>query len=88
MTEAEEVVYKRRISKFIEEGCDPIDAEDLACTLMIRDREGFDDRRICFECKNYKDKLCQVIKDKFGKPTQQLRFTLQRCPRFNLKGAS
>jgi hypothetical protein len=87
MTKAEDIVYKRRIAKFIEDDCDPIEAEDLACTLMIRDREGFDDRRICFECKNYKDKLCTVYLDEKGKPTQQLRFTLQRCPRFNLKGS-
>jgi hypothetical protein len=86
MTEAEEKTFVRRQETFIKEGLDVVDAEDLAFSMMIRDREGLDDRRLCFECKHYKDKYCEAIRDSKGKPTEALRFMLQRCPQFKLKG--
>jgi hypothetical protein len=86
MTEAEEKTFVRRQETFIKEGLDVVDAEDLAFSMMIRDREGLDDRRLCFECSHYKDSLCHAIKDKKGNPTEALRFMLQRCPQFKLKG--
>ena len=85
--EREELIVQRRAKKFIEDGCPNEEAYDLAWTLALRDREqGMDDRRICFECKHYANKRCKAILDKFGKPTQQLRFILQRCDYFQLKG--
>jgi hypothetical protein len=86
MTEAEEKTFVRRQETFIKEGLDVVEAEDLAFSMMIRDREGLDDRRLCFECKHYQNKHCEAIRDSKGKPTQQLRFMLQRCPQFQLKG--
>jgi hypothetical protein len=91
MTEAqerEELIVQRRAQKFIEEGCESeYEAYELAWLLALRDREqGCDDRRICFECKHYENKKCNAILDKFDRPTQQLRFILQRCPKFKLKG--
>ena len=89
MTEAEEreeLIVQRRAKAFIDDGCPTEEAYDLAGLLKLRDREGLDDRRICFECKHYANKKCNAILDKFGKPTQQLRFILQRCPKFKLKG--
>lgn len=84
--EREELIVQRRAKKFIDDGCPTEEAYDLAGLLKLRDREGLDDRRICFECKHYENKKCNAILDKFGKPTQQLRFILQRCDYFQLKG--
>lgn len=86
--EREELIVQRRAKRFIEDGCpSEYEAYELAWTLAYRDREqGCDDRRICFECKHYENKRCKAILDKFGKPTQQLRFILQRCDYFQLKG--
>ncbi len=85
--EREELIVQRRAKKFIDDGCPHGEAYDLAWLLVLRDREqGLDDRRICFECKHYANKRCNAILDKFGKPTQQLRFILQRCDYFQLKG--
>jgi hypothetical protein len=86
--EREELIVQRRAKKFIEDGCESeYEAYELAWLLALRDREqGADDRRICFECKHYANKKCSAILDKFGKPTQQLRFILQRCDYFQLKG--
>jgi hypothetical protein len=89
MTEAEEMeelVWKRRSTKFIQDGCIPDEAYELAGLMMLRDRDPQDDRRVCFECTGYKNKYCEYIKDKVGRPTQQLRFILQRCDYFDLRG--
>lgn len=89
MTEAEEreeLIVQRRAKAFINDGCPTEEAYDLAGLLKLRDREGLDDRRICFECKNYENKKCKAILDKKGYPSQQLRFILQRCDYFEMKG--
>jgi hypothetical protein len=90
MTEAEqkeESVWKRRYQKLVAEGCPADEAHDLAAQMtLIRDKDIGDDRRICLECAHYKDKLCHKILQN-EKPTQQLRFILQRCDYFQLKGA-
>jgi hypothetical protein len=85
--EREELIVQRRAQAFILDGCPNEDAYELAWALALRDREqGMDDRRVCFECKHYANKRCSVILDRKGYPTQQLRFILQRCPQFSLKG--
>jgi len=90
LTEAqqmEELTWKRRRDKFVSEGLPMEEAGELAGHMMLRDREGgLDDRRVCFECRHLAVKYCTVIKDRFGRPSQQLRFILQRCPSFELKG--
>lgn len=89
MTEAEqkeENTWKRRYLKLVEEGLDPDEAHDLAAQLMMRDRDPQDDRRICLECVFYTNKHCTKILHRW-KPTQQLRFILQRCDHIALKGA-
>lgn len=78
--------FHRRRETFIEEGLTKDEAYDLADQMFIRDLEGWDDRRVCFECEHYKDKKCTKILDKHGRPTSQLRFMLQRCNKFKLKG--
>ncbi len=91
MTEAEEreeLIAQRRAKALIDDGCPKDDAYELAGLLMLRDREeGLDDRRICFECKHYRARKCEAIRDKYDKPTTQTRFILMRCDFFKLKGA-
>lgn len=74
--------FASRLKIFIREGLDEQEAEDLAEAMLIRDFEGVDDRRICFECKNYLPAKvsCAVYRKR------PLRFTLQRCEKFNLRG--
>jgi hypothetical protein len=79
--------HARRRKVFMEEGLSEGEAWDLAEQMFIRDQDG-DDRRLCFECNKYIDKKCIAYRDKFDKPTQQLRFILQRCAKFKLKGTT
>jgi hypothetical protein len=78
--------HYKRMQTFVNEGLSEDDAFDLAEAMWTRDEDEFDDRRLCFECKNYENKKCKAILDKLGRPTQQLRFILQRCDYFVLKG--
>ena len=78
--------FNSRKQKFIEEGLCEDQAYDLASAMFDRDRDPHDDRRVCFECENYVGKLCMKTLDKLGKPQMPLRFILQRCPDFQLKG--
>lgn len=90
MTEAEEMeelTWKRRRDKFVFEGCPPDEAHTLAANMMLRDRDNDPQcLRVCFECTHLAVKYCSVIKDRFGRPSIQQRFVLQRCPSFKLKG--
>jgi len=79
-------VHARRRKVFVEEGLCAEQAWDLAEKMLERDKDIGDDRRVCFECKHHVAKHCMAYKDKSGKPTMQLRFILQRCPKFMLKG--
>jgi hypothetical protein len=85
MTELEDKVFMRRYGVFTTEGLDHDEAAELAFEMTQRDRDEFDDRRVCFECAHYVKKYCQRILVN-GKPTQRLRFILQRCEYFKLKG--
>jgi hypothetical protein len=81
---------ERRTNHFVEAGCPEDDAVELAYSMMVRDRENtehvLDDRRVCFECKGLNGRNCLFVKDKLGKSVPPLRFILQRCPEFQLKG--
>ena len=91
MTEAEEMeelAHRRRKERFIREGLEVEQAHELAGRMMMRDRDPFDDRRVCFECVHLAGKLCTKITDRFHRPTMQLRFILQRCDHFHIKGQS
>lgn len=89
--EIDERRFASRRTTFLAEGlCEP-EADELAHRLMARDIENRtapvkDDRRVCFECANYRNRLCVAILDARGKPTMPLRFMLMRCPQFKLKG--
>lgn len=76
----------RRMETFIKEGLCEKQAYELAESMWQRDEDPHDDRRVCFECQNYVAKVCMKMKDKLGKPQMPLRFVLQRCDYFELKG--
>jgi len=80
--------HGRRRKTFEEEGLSENDAWDLADKLFDRDADPQDDRRLCFECKKYdtQTKTCPKIVDRKGVPQRPLRFILQRCDWFDLKG--
>jgi hypothetical protein len=95
MSESEEMDYLvmgRRKAAFIVSGCHPDEATELAYSMMVRDRENrgserlLDNRRVCFECTGLSGHDCLYVTDKKGKPIPPLRFILQRCPQFKLKG--
>ena len=78
--------FDRRYETFIKEGLCADGAYDLASAMHDRDRDPQDDRRVCFECSNYVAKVCLKMRDRMGKPMMPLRFVLQRCENFQLKG--
>lgn len=79
--------HARRRKVFMEEGLCEDQAWELADKMWDRDNDPQDDRRVCFECRNYVARHCIKIRDKFNRPSMQLRFILQRCDHFELKGA-
>lgn len=80
-TDDERARYQRRLDTFVREGLEASEAARFARLMLLRDRDGFDTRRSCFECRHLRDNArC--------KPGYlPLRFVLQRCPGFELKGA-
>lgn len=73
---------------FVDQGLPEGDSFDLAEAMWERDLDPQDNRRVCFECKHLNMKACSAINDRSGRPSQPLRFILQRCPSFTLKGKS
>jgi len=81
--------HDKRRKRFLSEGLSRDESYDLAEALWDRDLfPELDDRRVCFECDYYIESkaLCGGITDRNGRPTQQMRFSLQRCSKFKLKG--
>ena len=57
------------------------DAEKLAEQMLYRDRpDSGDNRRVCFECQHLRGKKCNA------QSIPPLRFILQRCDVFALRG--
>ena len=79
LTELEKQKAESRLAKLKKEGMDLEDAKRLVEELRQRDR-GAHDLRICLECSRYARGKCSQTKQ------QPLRFTLQRCPNFALRG--
>jgi hypothetical protein len=91
MTEAEEMeelAHRRRKERFIREGLDVEMAHELAGRLMQRDRDlpYGDDRRVCFECIYLSGKNCTNDKLPYKQRNPPLRFVLQRCDYFDMRG--
>jgi len=85
-----ESLWRKRKDVFVREGLEEGKARDLAAQMMLRDFEdGLDNRRVCFECRNYKDNECSaymVGRGRLKTKMTPLRFILQRCDRFYLRG--
>lgn len=81
-TDTEIARFLRREAAFIREGLDADGAERLAQQMLYRDRpESGDDRRVCFECRHLRENArCRP-------GYLPLRFVMQRCEGFELKGA-
>jgi hypothetical protein len=86
--EIEKAVFRfdRRYKTFLGEGLCDDQAYKLAEQMYNRDLDPQDDRRVCFECSNYIARVCTKMRDKQGKPQMPLRFILQRCEWFDMKG--
>ena len=78
--------HARRRKAFMAEGLCEDQAFDLAEKMFNRDKDEDDHRRVCFECTRYVARHCTAYRDKFNKPTMQLRFVLQNCDRFDMRG--
>jgi hypothetical protein len=80
--------HARRRETFMKEGLNIQEAWKLADQMYDRDNDSQDDRRLCFECKKYNERYrtCPMIFDNKGNAQRPLRFTLQRCEWFELKG--
>ena len=80
--------HNRRTKAFMDAGLTQDAALELADLMFYRDADPQDDRRLCFECKKYDSKsgTCPKIVDRKGYPQRPLRFVLQRCDWFDLKG--
>ena len=82
--EKEEKRWSKRRDAFVDAGLNSDAAHELAAQMMMRDRDPYDDRRVCVECEKYMGGFCLgYLKD--GRPTRPLRFILQRCDKFKLK---
>ena len=81
--------FTRRVARLMKEGLDEMEAEELAETMLYRDRpDSGDDRRICLECKGLRGRVCDFAKSLGLRAGHEpLRFTLQRCDAFVLKRA-
>lgn len=74
--------FQRRLATFLKEGLSEHESERLAEQMLYRDRpECGDDRRVCFECKH----LRQNVRCRPG--FLPLRFVMQRCDGFELRGS-
>lgn len=82
--DAEIELFTTRTLHFIRRGITAGDADDLAESLVLRDRDG-DDLRLCLECQHYRPAHCGnhraagLNSPELGRV---LAATLQRCPGF------
>jgi hypothetical protein len=86
MNESEIKRYTKRMEVFMREGLDQEESELLAQRMYERDKER-GDRRVCFECERYDDRTTHCTFYKDSKTYRPLRFVLQRCDGFKLKGS-
>ena len=86
-TDKEIARFMARVERLQNEGLTEMEAEELAQTMLYRDRPmSGDDRRVCLECQHIKGSFCQAS-ESFGqrKNMQPVRTVLQRCDGFQIK---
>ena len=76
--------HEGRRKAFIAAGLSEDAAFDLAERMFDRDRDPLDERRLCFECRNFVKGTCLRPEVRGSQPAM---FMLQKCPNFNLRGA-
>lgn len=81
-TQAEITRARARMERLEQAGLTGSDADVLVDALVERDR-GYDDRRICLECKHLRSKGGELV---CGNGHAALPFVLQRCDWFDLRG--
>ena len=81
-TQAEITRARARMERLEQAGLTGSDADVLVDALVERDR-GYDDRRICLECKHLRSKGDALV---CGNGQAALPFVLQRCDGFDLRG--
>ncbi|THJ30959.1 hypothetical protein E8K88_16470 [Lampropedia aestuarii] len=77
-TDKEVVTFQRRHKVFVAQGLKDGDAEQLAEQMLVRDRCGEFDMRVCQECANLIDKKCKNGRHRL--------FILHRCEMFEVRG--
>ena len=81
-TQAEITRARARMERLEQAGLTGSDADVLVDALVERDR-GYEDRRLCLECKHLKSKGGELV---CGNGQAALPFVLQRCDGFDLRG--
>ncbi len=81
-TKTETARARARMERLAQAGLTGSDADVLVDALVERDR-GYDDRRICLECKHLRSKGDALV---CGNGQAALPFVLQRCDWFDLRG--
>lgn len=77
-SEEEVLLCKHRIQIFIWRGIPDLNAEELACRLVERDRTR-DDRKSCAECQSFRNNRCVKYRELIGGSNAN---TLHRCDCF------
>lgn len=81
-SDAEIETYQRRLAA-LKKGMSEVDAERLAEEMLRRDRPGSgDDRRICLECRGFRNPTCT----RAPRRLEPVPTVLQRCDWFAMKG--
>lgn len=74
--------FQARVQLFISRGSRLEGAEELADSLVLRDRD-LDDRRVCLECINLRGRHCMKPEEGgAGTDVSGIRVVLQRCAGF------
>jgi hypothetical protein len=88
-SEPEIAIFSVRVLTFIRRCMSPADADDLAESLTLRDRDG-DDRRLCLECTwlGETGKCLAAASGRIAGADRRLepmQTMLQRCPAFGIR---
>ena len=79
--------FNRRFGVFLDLEMLPDNAEQLAQSMLYRDRPGSnDDRRICLECSQLSGSRCRAWGVSPVQKFEPCKTVLWRCDQFNLKG--
>lgn len=79
--------FNRRLDTFLGLDMAPEHAEQLAQSMLHRDRpHSGDDRRVCLECSHLSGSRCRAWGASPVQKFEPCKTVLWRCDQFNLKG--